>query len=311
MAIYNDIVVNRMPHSVLLVSPDNYNLMQNAIYIAKSLMCLEQDKPCGTCVECKKIEHQNSVDVQIFPKSKQVLDRDEVNNLLDLTTQAPYESDKKIFVIKDFDSASAVIQNKLLKTLEEPVLNTYFILLANDENNILQTIKSRCRQIFLNPICQEEIVAELEKIGANADTKRLILSNLGMNNVSLALRYAQVDNLAEIVDLVQNILIDFNKSSQMLEYSTQLYKMNDVFDLFLTLFLHKLSQVVDELLAEGSIDDKIISQIAQKYSIDAVVALIKQTNEFVEKRRRNCNFNSLVDSFLFMILEVRRKWPIE
>ena len=57
--------------------------------------------------------------------------------------------EKRYFVLKDFQNASVEAMNAFLKMLEEPGKNIYFILCANTEKNILETITSRCNVIRL------------------------------------------------------------------------------------------------------------------------------------------------------------------
>lgn len=307
--INKDIISNKLSHSLLLISPDNYALEEYAKNLVMSLMCISENRPCRECSECKKILHGNNVDVLYYPKTEaKALNSNEISDLIEQSFSAPYESDKKIFVIKNANNIDTGMQNKLLKTLEEPPHNTYFILMATMDNNILPTIKSRCRIVRVPAISTQEINDIL--LSKQIDKKLVDLAlKYCDNNCDLALKYATNPDFLQTVEIVEDLLLNFRKSWQMLDYSSKLYKFNDNFEDVLEIFLSVCSRAVS-ILCGKNIEDNVAKSVAKSFSIDALVNLVKECNLIIEKRRRNCNFNSVVDSFLFAILEVRHKWPI-
>lgn len=307
-AVYRDAVSGTLAQSVMLISADKYALSTYADYIISTLMCDGADKPCGVCAECIKIKHKNNVDVQYFPRANKTINSGEIADLLDLCYQAPYSSDKKIFVLNDANNIDVNMQNKLLKTLEEPPKDTYFLLLVTEDNKVLPTIKSRCRKWYLPPIAPEEIAGELDNINIDAQLKRQVVSYCG-GNCSLAMQYANSSDFGEIVGFVQDLLKNFRKSTQMIDYATKLYKLNDNFEEFLTVLLKNFNDAV-RVWSGQTVDNPVAHVVAKEFSVDAVAEIVHQCGYFVEKRVRNCNYNGLVDSFLFMILEVRHKWPV-
>ena len=304
----NDAVLGTLSHSVMLISRDTYALKESAKLLAQTLMCQEENKPCSFCAECMKIEHNNNVDVMNFPQNNKVINSAEIANIIDLSYQAPYASDKKIFILNNIDSVDVGMQNKLLKTLEEPPKNTYFILLATSDNNILQTIKSRCRMVYLPPVDAGTLTQILSARQVDLDKQKLIL-HYAEGNCSLALNYAESDDFLSLVSLASEILGEFRKSSQMLDYAFKLYKIGDKFEDFLSIFLKDCADAV-KFLTLGKTSTLIAQKIACEFSVDALAQLVKNVGDFVERKRKNCNFNALIDEFLFMILEVRHKWPI-
>lgn len=307
-AVYKDINNEKLSHSVLLVTPDTYALEQYAHCLVKALMCSGDDKPCGECVGCRKVEHGNNVDVLYYPKATKALSSAEITELLDKVYSAPYESDKQVFVISNANGIDRSMQNKLLKSLEEPPAGTYFVLLATEDNNILPTIKSRCRIVRVPKMNVSQILQVLREKEVEDSIATLAVSYCD-NNCSRAINYALNPNFKETVALVEDIFRNFRKSWQMLDYSSKLYNYNENFEEVLDIFLNICARAV-ALLCGKQIMDPIASDVAKNFSIDALVNLNLECNKFVRKRRSNCNFNSVVDGFLFMILEVRHKWPI-
>ena len=74
------------------------------------------------------------------------------------------ESDqKRVIIISGADSMNEASQNALLKNLEEPPENTYFILTTTKLNHLRETIRSRCQEFQFSPLSESEI----EKILTN------------------------------------------------------------------------------------------------------------------------------------------------
>ncbi len=303
----HDIKNGKLSHSLILISPDSYALEQFSKNLVMALMCESENKPCGECEGCKKVMHNNNVDVLYYPRSNKTVNSAEIEDLITNVYTAPYEADKKVFVINNANNIDAIQQNKLLKTLEEPPHNTYFILIATDTSNILQTIKSRCRQVVVPNFTGSEILQVLEKNGVAPDTARTVL-NYCDKSCSQALKYALNENFSEIVGLVESLFRDFRKSWQMLDFASKLYNYNENFEEVLDVYLNICARALAVLI--GGEGDKIAKLVAQEFSLDAIINLNDVVLKIVEERKRNCNFNSIVDGFLFKILEVRHKWPV-
>ncbi|MCL2846479.1 MAG: hypothetical protein FWE38_02190 [Firmicutes bacterium] len=81
---------------------------------------------------------------------------------------------KKLLIISDTSTMTAVAQNKMLKTIEEPRHDTIFLLLATDEYKILPTIKSRCVKLYIQSTNTSEINPdELERAKKLLECKTL------------------------------------------------------------------------------------------------------------------------------------------
>ena len=308
-AVCHDIEKGRLGHSMLLLSRDTYALEQYAKYLVSALMCVGEGKPCGVCSECKKCQHGNNVDVLYYPRSNKNMNSAEINELIEATFSAPYEADKKVFVISNANGIDAGMQNKLLKTLEEPPHNTFFILTATEDNNILPTIKSRCRIVRVPRIAAPEIAEALKSSGVAENIIHLALEYCD-HNCALAKKYAENPDFADLVALVEDIFTNFRKSWQMLDYASKLYAYNENFEDVIEIFLNVIARAVALLSGAGDVNDRLAITVAREFSVDCLINLNRECLGFVEKRRRNCNFNSLIDSFLFTILEVRHRWPV-
>ena len=80
-----------------------------------------------------------------------VINKDEAEKITKLASLKSYEGGVKIFLIWMAEKMNISASNKLLKLLEEPPPKTIFILVCEQENKLLDTIKSRCQKILIRP----------------------------------------------------------------------------------------------------------------------------------------------------------------
>lgn len=69
---------------------------------------------------------------------------------------APFEANRKVFIIHDAERMLSYSANALLKTFEEPAADTVIILITGNPEQLLGTVISRCRKIFFKDLTEEE-----------------------------------------------------------------------------------------------------------------------------------------------------------
>ena len=141
----------RVVHAYAFIggSPEDRNSL--ALWLASYMLCKDPgDGPCGSCISCQKIAHGNHEDV-IFvrkPEDRESIVRTQILELIDRLSFKPFGS-RYVAVIEDAQLMNAASQNKLLKTLEEPVSDAVMILLADSSEGLLPTVLSRCSCFYL------------------------------------------------------------------------------------------------------------------------------------------------------------------
>lgn len=95
---------------------------------------------------------------------------DDFADLARMAHHAPFESDYRMVVISAADRLTATTANAILKILEEPPSFLIFVLLADEADRLLQTIRSRCQQVMVPPLPHAEVVELLQKQNPDADT---------------------------------------------------------------------------------------------------------------------------------------------
>ena len=90
---------------------------------------------------------------------------DTLREMIDKEHSAPFEAAHKVFILEDVERMQPASANALLKTLEEPTVDTTFLLLTSNLNEILPTILSRCTTLHFQPLSEEAIGALLKGKG--------------------------------------------------------------------------------------------------------------------------------------------------
>ena len=114
-------------------------------------------------------------------KFKSNISIDQIRGLGNFINQSAFENLPKFIIIDSVDDLNNSSSNSLLKSLEEPKINTYFILITHQISSILPTIKSRC----INYIAEKSKDPPIN----NERTTDLILSNKKVFNVVLLKPY--------------------------------------------------------------------------------------------------------------------------
>lgn len=117
-----------------------------ASFIAKALVCTGTgEKPCGTCLACRKTALGEHPDVKIFslPKDRKSFGIDSVRTIREEAFLVPSESSSQVFILENAEAMTVPAQNALLKILEEPPGSVTFLLLTDRPSAIIPTILSR------------------------------------------------------------------------------------------------------------------------------------------------------------------------
>ncbi|MEG0924508.1 MAG: hypothetical protein RR313_08655 [Anaerovoracaceae bacterium] len=111
----------------------------------KAIVC--KDKPgigCDCCLDCNKINHDNYEDLYMIKKDDLSVKDGQIFKLQDQLKKKPIGGDRNFAIIANADTMTIRAQNRLLKTLEEPTVGTVLVLLSENRENLLDTVKSRC-----------------------------------------------------------------------------------------------------------------------------------------------------------------------
>lgn len=161
----------RFPHAYLLSGAPHVGKMTLAIDLAQALNCLQDDKPCGECSQCRRIARGLHADVNVVAvdagelgegRGRVAISIDQVRDVQRQASLKPFEGRHRVFVFDGAEHLSEEAANSLLKTLEEPPDQVVLLLLTSDDGALLPTLVSRCQLLKLRPVSRSLIVRELE-----------------------------------------------------------------------------------------------------------------------------------------------------
>jgi hypothetical protein len=139
-----------LTHAWLLLGGSAGSREELTEFLASALLCSGGEPPCGVCQHCVKMAKGIHPD---FIRMEKLPDRvsyvvDQVRDLSREAYVAPNEAARRVFCIPAADEMNAAAQNAMLKLLEEPPARSVFILAAEDEDAVLETVRSRCTALY-------------------------------------------------------------------------------------------------------------------------------------------------------------------
>lgn len=155
---------NGFSHAYLLLFDDARNLRTALKTFAKVLFNCENERNEKERRISQLINAESFCDCLCYPaeKGKKLLVED-AEKILEESTLAPVEGDKKVFIVGDFAEANAQTQNKLLKLLEEPPKGVIFLLGATSSFSVLTTVLSRTKKLEILSFDTPSIVEYLRR----------------------------------------------------------------------------------------------------------------------------------------------------
>ena len=151
-------------HFYLISGPEGSGKHTLAKLLAAAILCQGEDKPCGRCTPCRKVmdgSHPDFITVD-DPEKKTVT--------VDLIRQAradvyiqPNESEYKIYLFPRAQDMGLPGQNALLKILEEPPKYGVFLLLTDNPDKLLPTVRSRCTELNMQALPEDILRSHLRR----------------------------------------------------------------------------------------------------------------------------------------------------
>ncbi len=152
----------RLPHGVLLVGDAGLGKRCFAEALSQFLLCQYPDSgaACGKCKACELCMSGTHPDLYtLSPQEKSVVIKiDDLRAVLQSIQQTAQISGARVIMIEPAESMNLSSANALLKHLEEPGADTYFLLVSHRPGALPATVRSRCQRYTLGTPAQEEVI---------------------------------------------------------------------------------------------------------------------------------------------------------
>ena len=238
---------DRLVHAYILEGAKGVGKLSVAKNFAKMLLCESQEKICGNCRHCKMIENDGHVNVFHIVADGKTIKKEQIAFLQTEFSKVAAEDGAKVYIIEDADKMSLSAANSLLKSLEEPSAATYVLLLTQNKEKLLPTIRSRSVLLPFKKLGMKELIEQYKEVGINqyaeivaaltqnvAEARALSESTLFTSLMELVLQ-------AEALNLDASILIAKNQ---------ELFKKPEAALLYLKLYMIYYQDVLNMKLGK-------------------------------------------------------------
>lgn len=105
--------------------------------------------------------------IVVAPDGRTAITVDQARTVVSSAVLSPLEADRKVFLFEEASMLNDGAANALLKTIEEPIRSSAFVLVADSEDDLPTTIASRCRTVVFGRVREAEVIAGLVAQGVD------------------------------------------------------------------------------------------------------------------------------------------------
>lgn len=209
----------------------------------------------------------------------------------------PYTSDKKVYIIPNADTMQEAAQNSLLKVFEEPPEYCVIILIAENANSLLQTIRSRAQLIRLAPLLHREVADYLVENKVTDRAKAEVISVLSGGSIGRAIELSEdteaIQKREEVISYLMGLcgrgfrpLYDFIKHLKQSKTDIN-FILNIISDWSIDA-LHIKTGMTDNILNADKM--KELNEFCGKITVRAVFRLGEIVTKYSLAISRNANY---------------------
>ncbi|MEV4672952.1 DNA polymerase III subunit delta' [Actinomadura sp. NPDC049382] len=138
-----------LAHAWLFTGPPGAGRSAAARAFAAALQCEEAPRGCGHCASCHQVLQGTHADVEVVRPQGLSYGVKEARALVLRASSSPTGGRWQVVLFEDADRATEAAANALLKAIEEPPARTVWLLCTPSPDDLLVTIRSRCRLVTL------------------------------------------------------------------------------------------------------------------------------------------------------------------
>jgi len=166
----NSIGRGHLSHCYLICGPEGSGKHTLARLLAAAAVCKQAQRPCLTCNACRKVMANTHPDfITVEDPEKKAVPVKVVRQAREDMFIRPNEADRKVYLFPQEMNMEG--QNALLKVLEEPPGYGVFLLLTDNPEKLLPTVRSRCTELRLHGLEESVLRRELTRDYPNADAE--------------------------------------------------------------------------------------------------------------------------------------------
>jgi DNA polymerase-3 subunit delta' len=302
-------------HAYLFAGPPGLGRRTLALRFAQALNCITPAAPgipCGECRDCKQIAAMHHADMTVIQAESEggTLKVDQIREARRTLVLKPYQASYRVALFLRFQEANDNAANALLKTLEEAPSYAVLILTADNPEQLLPTIVSRCEVLRLRPLRVDDVTNELERRGIENGRAKLI-AHISGGRFGYALRLLEDDALLGWREERLNDLQTLLSASRVekFAYAEKLSKdkesMRQAILVWLSYWRDVMLRTVQAETPLVNVDRNLeIEDVAGKLDLSAARQMVCTLEGALEKMERNVNSRLLAEVLLLDLPKV-------
>ncbi|AEI46114.1 DNA polymerase III subunit delta' [Paenibacillus mucilaginosus] len=305
----NSLRSDKVSHAYIFTGPGGTGRREMAKAFAQAIYCkVLPDDACGQCLDCRKVEHGNHPDLHwIVPDGSSI----KIEQIRDLQKQFAYRasaSGTKMYVLEQADKMTVQASNSLLKFLEEPTSQVVAVLITDNGQALLPTIRSRSQWISFLPMgrvqMKEKLLAEghaplLVQIAVHMAAGTEAARALIQTNGFAELRNLVIQLAKESLTRLPSALLTAQQKLAKGEFSEQLPQFMDMLILWLKDMVQLCLGSKDDIIYTDGMD--WMTQQALSYPIDHWIACLEQAIETQKRLRFHANPQLALENILLRL----------
>jgi len=196
-----------MTHAWLITGPPGSGRSNAARAFAAALQC--EQGGCGDCNDCRTALSGAHPDVTLVRTEKLSIGVDEVRDLVRRAAMSPALRRYQVLVVEDADRVTERGADALLKSIEEPAPSTVWLLCAPTADDVVATIRSRCREVHLATPTAAAIAELLQRRDGIDPALAGFAARVAQGHIGRARALARSDDARrrrrEVLDLPSNL----------------------------------------------------------------------------------------------------------
>lgn len=291
----------RLSHAYILSGSEGIGKRQFARLTAKSLFCRKHEfaelDACGDCRACRAFdvaswpdyieigvpEGRNEIPISLLVGAPERRGREGLCYELSMSPQA---SERRVAIINDAGQMNAESANALLKTLEEPPADSLILLVCDNPDTLLPTIRSRCQVVRFFPLAEDDVIEILlrEEILDDRNEAQAV-ARLCEGSLEIARQLLSPD-LRRLRNVVKDQLALLEKMDPLKTAATVISGIEEISSnvaeqrqnaQWLLRFVTDAIRTRLSALARGDLADPLTQRLGARQGIDVLAPLLART----------------------------------
>ena len=313
--IQNAVTSDAVCHAYILNGERGSGKKLLANLFAMSLQCENRDgdgSACGKCPSCRKALNWNHPDIIRVTHEKASISVDDIRRQVnDDMAIKPYTGPYKVYIVPEADLMTEQAQNALLKTIEEPPAYGVIMLLTENAELLLPTIRSRCVMLKLRNVKDKLIRKYLMEQVKVPDYKADVCVAFAQGNLGKAVMLAESEHFNEIKEDAVRLLTEVDQMTvselmdalkRCAEYKLEIDDYLDIMSIwYRDVLIYKATKNVDRVVFSEEIKD--IRERARRSSYEGIEVILEAIEKAKSRLKANVSFELVVELLLLTIKE--------